>query len=103
MNSGHVPSASTHDGNTAVVSASINGFKFSCRIDSGSDKEAISDTIVKYLGDKGIFLPKRPLPVPIELKAFTGRRSTVKRNHSFPGLGTIRGAHAQLEELLRYM
>lgn len=58
---------------TAVVEAEINGYKFSCRIDSWSPKEAVSDTIVKFLGDKGHFLPKRPLSNPIELKSFAGR------------------------------
>ncbi len=41
----------------AVILAELNGYRFACRIDSGADAVAISDTILKYLGDKGFFLP----------------------------------------------
>ncbi len=37
--------------------AELHGYRFACRIDSGADAVAISDTIVKYLGEKGFFSP----------------------------------------------
>lgn len=42
---------------TAVIDAEIGGYNFACRIDSGADLVVISDTIISFLGDKGIFLP----------------------------------------------
>ena len=57
---------------TAVVQATIGGFKFACRIDSGDDRKAISDTIVCFLGDKGICLPTRFMSEPEKLKAVLG-------------------------------
>ena len=41
----------------AVVLAELHGYKFACRIDSGADEVVISDTIIKFLGDRGIYLP----------------------------------------------
>ncbi len=41
----------------AVILAELHGYRCACRIHSGADAVAISDTIVKYLGDKGFFLP----------------------------------------------
>ncbi len=41
----------------ALILAELHGYRFACRIDSGSDAVAISDMIVKYLGDKGFFIP----------------------------------------------
>lgn len=59
---------------SSVIQCSLNGFKFSCRIDSGSDAVAcISDTIVDFLFDKGIFLPIRMYTEPHIYKAFDGR------------------------------
>lgn len=60
------------DDNTAVVQAELGGFKFSCRIDSGADKTCISETIVNFLGDHGIFLPTRLLSKPEKLNAIDG-------------------------------
>ncbi len=40
-----------------MILAELHGYRFACRIDSGADAVAISDAIVKYLGDKGFFLP----------------------------------------------
>ncbi len=40
-----------------MIFAELHGHRFACRIDSGADSVAISDTIVKYLGDKGFYLP----------------------------------------------
>lgn len=42
------------------------------RIDLGADRKSISDTIVKFLGDKGIFLHTRIVYNPKKLKAFDG-------------------------------
>ncbi len=39
----------------AVMLAELHGHRFACRIDSGTDAVAISDTIVKYLGGRGFF------------------------------------------------
>lgn len=64
--------ASASLSNTAVVKASMNGFNFACRIDSGADVLAISESIIKFLSEKGIFLPKLELPVPVELQAVDG-------------------------------
>lgn len=66
------PAGNLND-NKAVVQAEINGFKFLCRINSGADKESISDTIVNFLGEKRYFIPNRPLSNPIGLKPFDGR------------------------------
>ncbi len=40
----------------AVLLAELHGYRFACRVDSGADAVAISDTIVKYLGEKGFLL-----------------------------------------------
>ncbi len=40
----------------AVVPAGDHGHRFAYRLDSAADAVAISDAIVKYLGDKGFFL-----------------------------------------------
>lgn len=41
----------------AVVQAGISGFRLACGIDPGGDLDAISETIVNFIGDKGIFMP----------------------------------------------
>ncbi len=38
-----------------MILAELHGYRFACRIDSGADAVAISDTVVEYLGDKGFF------------------------------------------------
>lgn len=57
---------------TAVIPAELAGFKFACRIDSGADSEGISETIVNFLGDHGVFLPTILPSVPEKLKAVDG-------------------------------
>lgn len=65
------PTTSTRD-DSAVVQAELNGFKFACRIDSGADRDAISEKIINFLGDQGVFLPTRLLSKPESLKAIDG-------------------------------
>lgn len=57
---------------TAVVQAELGGWKFACRIDSGADRNAISETAVSFLGDHGVFLPTRLFSSPEKLKAVDG-------------------------------
>ena len=65
-------SAKSNSSSSAVISAEVGGFKFACRIDSGADENGVSDTIVNFLGDKGIFLPTRLLSEPKKLTAVDG-------------------------------
>eukprot|EP00171_Calliarthron_tuberculosum_P020015 IDg20015t1 len=53
----------------AVVKAELGGYMLACRIDSGADRDVISETIVSYLVDKGLFLPTQLLSRPEQLKA----------------------------------
>ena len=62
----------TNRSETAVITAEVSGFKFACRIDSGADKEIISDTIVDFLGSKVVLLLTRRLPVPREYRSVDG-------------------------------
>ena len=57
------------DNGTAVVKAEIGGYKFVCRIDFGEDRDAISENIIKYLGDHHVFLPIKLISEQEELKA----------------------------------
>ncbi len=40
-----------------MIRAELYAYRFAWCIDSGADAVTISDTIVKYLGEKGFFLP----------------------------------------------
>ncbi|CAN8068627.1 unnamed protein product [Agarophyton chilense] len=53
----------------ALVMAELSGFKFACRIDSGADEVAVSDTIIQFLGDEGTFLPTLQLSKAKTFKA----------------------------------
>lgn len=57
---------------SAVVQAELGGWKFACRIDSDADRNAISETIMSFLGDNSVFLPTRLLSSPEKLKAVDG-------------------------------
>ena len=57
---------------SAVVQAELGGYKFACRVDSGADRDAISETIVNFLGDHGVFLPTRLLSQAEKLQAIDG-------------------------------
>ena len=67
-------SAKSHNDKSAVVSAEIGGYKFACRVDSGADRDGISDTIVNFLGDHGVFLPARFLSEPETMTAVDGHK-----------------------------
>ncbi len=61
--------------------ANIHGHNFACRIDSGADDVAISDTIVKFLGDNGHFLPT--------LLPTNGRSFKAVDGHAIQSLGQV--------------
>lgn len=45
-----------------MLQCGLGGGKFDCRLDTGNDVIAsISNSIGNYLGDKGIYLPFRPM------------------------------------------
>lgn len=44
-------------------------FKFACRIDSGADLDVISETIVNFLSEEGVFLPTMRPKSGVPLKA----------------------------------
>ena len=66
----------------AVVMAELSGYKFACRIDSGADEVAVSDTIIQFLGDQEISLPTIHLRTPKTFKAVDG--------HIFKSPGTVK-------------
>lgn len=49
--------AAAKENDTAFVEAELSGFKFACHIDSGADRDAISETVDNFLGDNGVFIP----------------------------------------------
>jgi len=65
----------------ALVLAELSGYKFACRIDSGADEVAVSDTIIQFLGDKEILLPSIHLSKAKSFKAVDG--------HSFKSSGMV--------------
>ena len=58
----------------AVLDAKVDNHTFVCRIDSGADVVAISETIVNYLGDQGVFLPTLRTTQKEKLQAADGRQ-----------------------------
>lgn len=63
----------TPESSPALMDAEIGGFKFTCRIDSDADVIAISENIVNFLGDKGVFLPSIRPTKKKSLKTVDGR------------------------------
>ena len=88
---------------SAVIYAKIGGHTFVCRIDSGADIVAISEPIVKFLADQGVYLPMiRPTSAEL-IQAFDGRsvqsQGKVKINpilQTVAGLCCLRNIEAQI-------
>ena len=60
----HPGSQASRIDNTVVVVTELYGYIISCRNDSGSDVYAsISDSIIKFLHKKGVFVPTRSLEI----------------------------------------
>lgn len=78
--------------NPAVVLADLHGHKFACRIDSGADQLVVSDTIVKFLGDKNHFIPTVLLTKPHRMLSVDGSPVNVQGQVQInPTLQTVAG------------
>ena len=87
-----ISSSASSTSEPAVVLANLHGFNFACRIDSGADDNVISDTIVTFLGDQGIYLPTLRQSKDRRFKAIDGHAvKPVGKVQVCPTLKTVAG------------